>query len=217
MRITAIADVHGNEPRIPPCDLLLIGGDILMGGQGAPDQAGVLKVVTGPWVVEHRMSGVGAVVAVAGNHDFIFQESPEQVPPLPWHYLEDSGVEAEGLKIWGSPWQLPYFDWAYNMKEEELEKKWALIPDDTDILVTHSPPYGFGDKTRDGHCGSRTLLERVKQVKPKLHVFGHIHIGYGVYPTADTIFVNAALVNASYQLQNQPLQFQWDGKQMTQV
>lgn len=217
MKITAIADVHGHEPKIPPCDLLLIGGDILMGGDGAPNQFGVLKAVTGPWLVEHVLTGVQQIVAVAGNHDFIFQESPERIPPFPWTYLEDSGVEINGLKIWGSPWQLPFFDWAYNMEEEELAKKWALIPDDTDILLTHSPPYGYGDRTRDGHCGSKSLRDRIEQVRPKLHVFGHVHVGYGVTSLDGMHLANAALVDSRYQLKNAPLHFEWDGKRMRRL
>lgn len=210
MRVAVIADVHNHEPRIPPCDLLLIGGDILMGGNDAPDQRGILHEVIGPWLVEQMMGGVRHVVAVAGNHDFIFEKSPQQVPPLPWTYLEDSGIEIEGVKIWGSPWQLPFFDWAYNLEEEELAKKWALIPQSTDILLTHSPPFGFGDKTRDGHVGSRTLLARVREVKPQLHAFGHIHVARGVRESNGTTFVNAALVDGRYQLRHEPMLFDFE-------
>ena len=213
MRITAIADLHGHQPSIPPCDLLLIGGDILMGGSEAPDQFGVLHNVIGPWMLEQILGGVGQVVAVAGNHDFIFQQQPERIPPFPWTYLEDSGVEIDGLKIWGSPWQLPFYDWAYNLEEEDLAKKWAMIPDDTDILLTHSPPFGYCDRTGHGNAGSRTLLKRVKEIQPMLHVFGHIHVGYGVRKTKQTTFVNAALVNSRYELKNRPVEFLWsDGK-----
>ncbi|MCA9173344.1 MAG: metallophosphoesterase [Planctomycetales bacterium] len=217
MKITAIADLHGHEPRIAPCDLLLIGGDILMGGADAPDQRGILHEVTGPWLAEQLMTGVRHVVAVAGNHDFIFQQEPERVPPLPWTYLQDSGVELNGLKIWGSPWQLPFYDWAFNLEEQDLAEKWALIPDDTDILLTHSPPYGFGDRTREGHVGSRTLRERVEQIKPRLHVFGHIHVARGVWRNSHTTFVNAALVDARYRLRHNPFEFQWNDGGLRQL
>jgi hypothetical protein len=101
-------------------------------------------------------------------------------------YLCDSGTEFEGLKIWGSPWTLT-FDGinpnctAFTGDEALLAEKFALIPDDIDILVTHGPPYGVLDKTDRGECvGSHSLLRRLGGfLSPRLHVFGHIHESYG--------------------------------------
>jgi Icc-related predicted phosphoesterase len=123
---------------------------------------------------------------------------------MEWSYLEDSGIEWNGLKIWGSPWQPRFFDWAFNADEPDLERIWDKIPDDTDILVLHGPPHGYGDKASRvnaagfEHTGSPSLLERIKAIKPKLAVAGHIHSGYGIYEIGETIFVNASLVNEKY-------------------
>jgi Icc-related predicted phosphoesterase len=198
VKVVAIADLHGHTPFIPPCDLLLIGGDILMGEKIAK-QRWMLNDVVGPWVVEQMLN--------AGNHDFIFEQKPDQIPEIPWIYLQDEGTEIDGFKIWGSPWQLPFYDWAFNLEEEYLEKKWAKIPDDTDILLTHSPPYGYLDRLRQGPAGSLSLKERVEEIKPKLHVFGHIHVGHGTKQTENTIFANAALVDGGYKLKNKPMEF----------
>ena len=86
------------------------------------------------------------IVFVAGNHDLVFQHEPSWVPKdLPAVYLQDAGLEWRGLKIWGTPWQPWFFDWAFNLREPELKSKWDLIPADTDILVVHGPPFGYGD------------------------------------------------------------------------
>jgi Icc-related predicted phosphoesterase len=208
MKVVAIADLHGNEPAIPPCDLLLIGGDLLMGAKPAAQQW-MLRDVIGPWMVERMLHGVKNIVGCAGNHDFIFQKKPDLVPKMPWTYLEDEAVEIEGFKIWGSPWQLPFYDWAFNLPEEELEKKWKMIPDDIDVLLTHSPPYGYGDYIRgQGNVGSKSLLERVNEIKPKLHVFGHIHVARGIDETEDTIFANASLVDQTYRVKHKPMVFE---------
>ena len=124
------------------------------------------------------------IVFVAGNHDLVFEQAAFLVPKdLPAVYLQDSGFEWQGLKIWGTPWQPWFFDWAFNLREPELKAKWDLIPDDTDILVVHGPPFGYGDGVprRDSirQTGSPSLLERIKAISPKLVVFGHIHEGRG--------------------------------------
>jgi len=90
-------------------------------------------------------------------------------------------VEIEGVRFWGSPWQPWFFDWAFNLERgEEIRAKWELIPDDTEVLITHGPPQGHGDMTSRGEgAGCADLLARIRQVKPRYHLFGHIHEGYG--------------------------------------
>ncbi|ETO19495.1 hypothetical protein RFI_17735 [Reticulomyxa filosa] len=120
-----------------------------------------------------------------------------------------------GIKIYGSPWQPEFCDWAFNLRtRKELASKWAQIPLDTDILITHGPPFGHGDVVSDGWknnaVGCKDLLERVMAVKPKFHVFGHIHEGYGVTTTkllSPTVFVNASTVTVSYRVENKPILF----------
>jgi hypothetical protein len=119
-------------------------------------------------------------------------------------YLQDSGCEVLGLNIWGSPWQPEFCDWAFNCERGAyIRKYWDLIPDKTDILVTHGPPFGHGDLTSNGtKVGCEDLMVKIKQVKPLVHVFGHIHEGYGVTTADGTTFVNASTCNLRYRPTN---------------
>src|SRR5262245_38938257 len=178
MKTVAISDQHGTLPEVPRCDLLLLAGDICpLRGHGVERQAAWLDTDFRRW-----LASVPArkVIGVAGNHDFIFEKAPALVPvDLPWTYLQDQGTIWDGLRIWGTPWQPWFFGWAFNLYEEDLVAKWAMIPDGTDVLVLHAPPYEYGDGVplRDGgvrRTGSPSLLERIRAVKPRLAVFGHI-------------------------------------------
>ena len=122
------------------------------------------------------------------------------VPALPWTYLQDSGCEFRGLKVWGSPWQPVFGGWAFNARESELAERWSRIPDDTDILLLHGPPHGYGDFSPFDqiHTGSPALTKRIEEVQPKIVVCGHIHSGYGQYRLGETLVVNAALVDEGY-------------------
>lgn len=144
--ICCVSDLHGNLPKIPDCDFLIIGGDIVP--LWAQNQSTLSKVwLDGNfriWLKELQDREIG-IVGIAGNHDFIFEKYPEHVPDLQWIYLQDNYTSLRGLKIWGTPWQ-PYFGgWAFNLHEEQLSEKWDLIPQDTDIIIVHGPPYKHGD------------------------------------------------------------------------
>ncbi len=201
MKIACVSDLHGHLPEVPDCDMLLIGGDIvpLEYQRCKWESHNWLHVKFREWLETIKGRGID-VLAVAGNHDIIFGSYPWYLPKLPWTYLLDGSAAVCGFNIYGSPWQ-PTFGtgWAFNLNESELVRKWSLIPDDTDILLLHGPPYGEGDLTIDGrHVGSLGLLERILEVKPKLVVCGHIHEDYGLHPFGDTLIVNASLVNEDY-------------------
>ncbi|XP_066250499.1 metallophosphoesterase domain-containing protein 1 [Euwallacea similis] len=125
-------------------------------------------------------------------------------------YLEDSGVEICGIKIYGSPWQPEFGNWAFNLpRGGDCLSKWNLIPEDTDILVTHTPPLGHGDLVCSGvRAGCVELLTTVQtRVKPKYHIFGHIHEGYGVTSDGKIIFINASTCDINYIPNNLPVVF----------
>ncbi|KAL3271831.1 hypothetical protein HHI36_022300 [Cryptolaemus montrouzieri] len=125
-------------------------------------------------------------------------------------YLEDSGVELYGIKLYGTPWQPEFGGWAFNIKRgAECLSKWNNIPDDTDILITHSPPLGHGDLVCSGvRAGCVELLLTVQQrVKPRYHIFGHIHEGYGVSSDGKIIFINASTCDINYVPKNLPVVF----------
>ncbi|MCA1609264.1 MAG: metallophosphoesterase, partial [Acidobacteria bacterium] len=127
-------------------------------------------------------------------------------------YLQDETFEIDGLKIYGSPWQPRFYDWAFNlMRGRELREKWALIPDDVDVLVTHGPPQKILDAAPTAHGfsneGCEELRKRVEELRGRLllHVFGHIHCGYGVEELLGVKFVNASVCDELYQPVNAPV------------
>ena len=120
------------------------------------------------------------------------------------------------VKIWGSPWQPEFYNWAFNLPRngESLKAKWDLIPTDTDILITHGPAWGYVDKIIGTQIplGCELLVNKIKEIKPKIHVCGHIHSAYGYYFDGDTHFINAAVLGENYNYTNEPMTVEWDPK-----
>ena len=152
-------------------------------------------------------------VWIAGNHDLDLENFPEfekyvikKFPKL--IYLKNSSVVINKIKIYGSPWTINFNNWAFNLSAEKLKKVWTQIPSDTDILMTHGPPEGILDKNLDGFpCGCVHLKSAVERVKPKLHVFGHIHEAYGMRQVQGegTIFANASIQDYQKNELNAPI------------
>eukprot|EP00540_Astrosyne_radiata_P007710 CAMPEP_0116831184 /NCGR_PEP_ID=MMETSP0418-20121206/5196_1 /TAXON_ID=1158023 /ORGANISM="Astrosyne radiata, Strain 13vi08-1A" /LENGTH=244 /DNA_ID=CAMNT_0004460407 /DNA_START=78 /DNA_END=812 /DNA_ORIENTATION=+ len=117
-------------------------------------------------------------------------------------YLMDSSVILDGgITVYGAPWQPFFFDWAFNLtRGMPLREVWSNIPNDTDVLVTHGPPLGRGDLCSHGSVvGCLDLMQEVQErVKPRLHIFGHVHEGYGTTFDGTTLYVNASNLNRSY-------------------
>ncbi len=189
MRIVCVSDTHSWHDRtvVPEGDILVHGGDITRKGS----LEDVAKFDRWLSTLPHRHK-----VVICGNHDFCFQTEPEVARTCITnaHYLEDAGCEIEGLRFYGSPWQPWFGGWAFNLEtRDELAATWAKIPLDTDVLLTHGPPAGILDLTHRGeHVGCHDLLARVFEVKPRLHVFGHIHEAVGWTEIDGITFVNAS-------------------------
>lgn len=196
MRIVATADLHGTLPPIPECDLLLIAGDMCpVWDHKIPYQAHWLDTVFRRWLDDVPAT---SVVAVFGNHDWIGEKMPELVPDLPWHIVTDEIVTIEGRSIYGLPWQRPFNNWAFNLDEPELSEKYKAIPG-CDIIISHGPPYSYGDKVGTENTVSMAFLKCIHQIKPKLVVFGHIHCDPGTWSRNGTILSNVTLMNDAYQ------------------
>ena len=184
-RIVAVADTHNAQPVLPPGDMLIHAGD-LTGRGSLPELERVAD-----WL---RSQPHPHKVVIAGNHDFALQRNPVAARAL-FHgltFLEDSEVTLAGLRIWGSPWQPWFHDWAFNARRgPEIAAKWQLIPEGIDVLVTHGPPYGFGDRVHGGErVGCEDLLRHLARVKPRLHLFGHIHEDRGEWQLGPSRIVN---------------------------
>lgn len=125
-------------------------------------------------------------------------------------YLEDQLIEIYGLKIYGSPWQPEFCKWAFNLpRGAPCLEKWNQIPENVDILITHTPPLGHGDLCCSGvRAGCVELLNSVQtRIKPKYHVFGHIHEGYGISSDSKIIYINASTCDINYLPNNPPIVF----------
>lgn len=211
MIIDCVSDLHGKFPELEGGDLLIMAGDCTSNDR-VPAWCKFFE-----WCDKQEYKHK---ILIAGNHDgFLSQCIPssdtrEILGELHegCEYLCDSGITIEGLKIWGSPWTPTFYDW-YFMKDRgaDIKAMWDLIPEDTDILITHGPPYGILDTNKQGHhCGCEELREAVMRVKPTLHIFGHIHGGYGkqtsLWPNGEAVtFINAAHMNEDYEPVNKPI------------
>ena len=192
LRILHMSDTHGVHRRLrdlPEADILVHSGDFTMSGSEAETLDFLECLCDLPY--RHK-------VLVAGNHDACLYGATLDGLDDNVHYLCGSGVEIEGLKFWGVPM---FMEDCVSGHQEQL---YAAIPDGTDVLVTHTPPYGILD--RDGRIlyGSRELLEKVHTIRPRLHLFGHIHKAHGTTIDGMTVFSNAAIMDKGYDSLNGP-------------
>ena len=222
LKITFMSDTHTKHNQIKKD---LPGGDILIHA-GDMSSMGYKHEIENFCKWFDGLDNYDNKVFIAGNHDWGFQNHPEQTKEIIEFYknityLEDQldmiGQTTEDMvKIWGSPWQPEFYNWAFNLPRngESLKAKWDLIPTDIDILITHGPAWGYVDKVigQTQNLGCELLADRIKVVKPKIHVCGHIHSAYGYYFDGDTHFINAAVLSENYNYTNEPMPVEWDPK-----
>lgn len=212
MRIVAISDTHGRhgELDLPAGDLLIHSGDFCRRGTSLDEVREFLE-----WFAARPHAHK---VVVPGNHDVIVERDPagaRALVPPGVSFLQDAGAEVAGLRVWGSPWTPVFLRWAFMLpRGAALRARWDLIPAGTDVLVTHGPPYGHGDLARGftgphpRAVGCAELLAAVRRVRPRLHVFGHIHEGHGLTRSDEldgTLFANAASCAHDQEAMNAPL------------
>ncbi len=221
MRIVALSDQHGYLPEIPPCDLLLVAGDICpdrVRDSVAMFQPQVQSVwfdrMIRPWIAgspaRHR-------IVTWGNHDFCGQacdysaDAPARAPTTTLQIVVDElttvpsadSPPARDVTVWATPWSTAFGDWAFMKSAEELTAAYARIPEGIDVLMSHQPPYGCGDLVTDPsgdrvHVGSRELLATIERVRPRIVVCGHIHAGHGRYEHRGIPIYNVSVVDERY-------------------
>mmetsp|Transcript_13317 Transcript_13317/g.15861 ORF Transcript_13317/g.15861 Transcript_13317/m.15861 type:complete len:273 (+) Transcript_13317:124-942(+) len=233
LKIICVSDTHdfhnGMKYKLPTSDILIHAGDFTCRGskEEVSNFQNWMETLLGNGTIKHA-------IVIAGNHELSFQDGRSKhkavietqremkknlisVPNL--HYLEDSGVCLLGIDFYGSPWTLPVngkCTWAFQERDriDEIGQRWKDIPLTTNILITHCPPYGQGDETEENksgrtvtHGGSHTLLTKVLEINPLLHIFGHFHEGHGVssHPDTKTTFVNAAICDEDYHPDHLPI------------
>ena len=227
MRIVALSDLHGFLPEIPPCDLVIVAGDV------CPDRFGPFMAANDPyqqqaWFDRHVRPWLASAPATHklltwGNHDWCGQacgfrsDSPAHARSTDLQILVDEGttlpfvVGAGGhVSVWATPWSNRFLRWAFMKDPRDLERVYAAIPNATYILVSHQPPLFHGDQTlnpdsgRVEHLGSRELLDAIEKVRPKLVISGHVHGGFGRYEHQGIPIYNVSVVNEGYRLVNAP-------------
>ena len=222
MRLVCMSDTHNlhSQVQVPEGDVVIHAGD----WTGTGTQKQVFDFVRWFASLPHKHK-----VLIAGNHEITLD-----VPfydqnwyrfhkkfPLPAyeikkyvlresniHYLENAQTLIEGVSFYGSPVTPTFCDWGFNVNRgASINAVWSSIPANTQVLITHGPPLGFGDILESGeHVGCADLLDQVQhRIKPKIHIFGHIHDGYGLYQDSHTRFVNASICNEKYECVNEPV------------
>ena len=203
MKLTILSDTHNKHKQILASHI--VGGDVIV-HSGDISSMGYEHEVRSflKWFsnlnYEHK-------IFIAGNHDWMFERDPALAAEILEEYenityLQDSYVVIDGIKFYGSPWQPEFYNWAFNIPRdsEQMAEKWNEIPDDTDVLITHGPPYGKNDRVigRHDHLGCERLAIRVKEVKPLIHCYGHIHSGNGILLYEETMYVNNSVIDERY-------------------
>ncbi len=207
MKIVCISDTHDrirHDWEIPSGDILIHAGDFTI--QGLNEE--VIRFNKWLGTLPHQYK-----IVIPGNHELKMDEE------FNINYLESRALITNATllvnesaiigpyKFYGMPDTPEFCNWAFNRNQSEMEPYVNAIPDDIDVLITHGPPYGHLDTVRQKtySLGCKQLLKRVMEIKPKLHVFGHIHGGYGTKWFAGINFVNAAICNEAYKPVNQPI------------
>lgn len=225
MKITFISDTHAKHNQVtsslPGGDVLIHAGDISNKGYRTEIQDFIKWFST--------IENYTHKIFIAGNHDFscqdevlAVQESLRLNPGSEYLYddmflIGDESADYDDMvKVWGSPWQPEFYNWAFNLPRQgaELKEVWNMIPSDVDILITHGPPYGHLDYVTYSkqNVGCELLRDRIDLIKPKIHVFGHIHSSYGYKFDGTTHFFNAAVLDERYNFTQKPLSVEWDPK-----
>jgi 3',5'-cyclic AMP phosphodiesterase CpdA len=226
MRIAALSDQHGFLPDVAPCDLVLVAGDV------CPDRIGASWAMQAPdlqadWFHRNARAWLSRVPAVHqvltwGNHDWcgqacdFSQDAPGTARTGSVQIVVDrstrvtlgdgSSARAESLLVWATPWSNQFMHWAFMKSPRALSTIYDAIPEGTDVIVSHQPPYGHGDTSFDAlsgrveHLGSHELLAAIDRVKPRLVICGHIHEGFGRYDRHGIPIYNVAIVDEGYRL-----------------
>lgn len=195
-----LSDTHGLHRQLanlPAADIIIHSGDFTMAGT----QDEVFDFINWFCDLPYRYK-----IFIAGNHDMCLFGNELSGLDNNCYYLCNSGICIEGINIYGVPMFME------DIMSDTYQKSINSIPQDTDILITHQPPYRILDYDDNRYYGDKALLQRVKEVKPKYHLFGHIHNANGIERREDTTFSNGSLVNAGYELTSDPVKFEIESR-----
>lgn len=204
MKAIAISDTHSrhNYVTVPEGDVLIHAGDIST--LGSRSQVSNFLYWFSRLPHKHK-------IFVGGNHDWLlakYENISSTLIPSNITYLCNSSIQIEGIKIYGSPNTPIMYGQAFELSEDNLKETWNAIPYDTDILVTHTPPYGILDANSRGNHGCRALKKCLGSLNIKYHIFGRIHESYGLECVEGTTYINASVCDGNYSPTNTPFTFE---------
>lgn len=211
MKIIALSDTHGlhNRVQVPVGDVLIHAGDWMNSGTRQEELTSFSD-----WF---RSQPHQKKIVIAGNHDLMVEKNRllvERTFGPDVTYLQDSGCEYLGIKFWGSPYTPEFYNWAFNVPRHKLQQHWDLIPEDTNVLITHGPPWGYLDGPYHKHTPQETeladhlgcvyLAYKVERMHLDAHIFGHLHNFHGkdFDPVNRTSYYNVAICNEQYKAVN---------------
>jgi Icc-related predicted phosphoesterase len=216
MKIVCISDCHSQISKVvvPEGDLLIISGDATY--QGTIEEVSKFNMDLAPLKPKFKHG----ILFTPGNHDKGFEKAPDLFKSILTNAttLIHESIEIEGFRIFASPYTPAFgYGWAYNVfRGEDIKNKWAEIPDETQILITHGPSMGILDRVQNfngqkcewevEHVGCQDLYNRIQELKNlKIHVFGHIHSGYGQVEINGVRYVNPSVCTEEYKPINSPI------------
>lgn len=217
MKITFISDAHGNlNFKIQPCELLIMAGDMCPSTHNGMEsiilQENWLRTRFKTWLSKQPFN---ECIFVAGNHDWIFDLAPELVPKIHpnFNYLCDESIDILGLKVYGTPQQKKFNKWAFNRTSRQLKMYYSNIPENLDILISHSPVHNIFDYVinRNRRIGCTILEKKLNELRlpPKIFVSGHNHDDYGIMKINKTTYINCSLLNDKYEMVKKPITFNY--------
>lgn len=219
MKIWCISDTHCKHSwlDVPEVDMIIHAGDASNTKDISFNDAEMREFLQ--W---YESLNIKYKIFVPGNHDTSIERKFHKFEDYPnIKFLIHNSISIEGINIFGSPYT-PSFGsgWAYNVARHKIFNYWDNLSDNIDILVTHGPPKGILDLTiRNGvkQCGDKVLLNKIEVIKPKYHIFGHIHNEHNVYNSGicrpngyNTTFINASVNNLDYKIVNNGIIIEYD-------
>lgn len=205
IKITTISDTHGREPTLSGGDILIHCGDLTKDGY----KVQVIKQLN---YLHEQLDKYKYIIMTPGNHDLWAERHPEDFREACKEagiiMLLNESIELMGLKFWASPATPTYHDWAFNYDEDKIQELWKTIPKDTDVLITHGPPQLVLDRNfLNDPLGCPHLFKAVEEIKPKLHLFGHVHESAGAMENNHTLFINAATCVADLEIEGNKIEY----------
>jgi len=226
IRLMCFSDTHGRhnnikKENIHQCDIAICAGDFSLWGNPSEVRSFLTFIKGLP--AKHK-------IIIAGNLDLTFDKErlslfsqtfeenefgddtnsikDEFINDQSVNYLENSSIELEGIKFYGSPYTPNFGDFGFPTYSNTAEDVWSNIPLNTDVLITHGPPHLILDRTNSGfRAGCPFLRKRIEQVVPSLVLFGHIHEAHGCEKIGDTIYSNVSVVDFNRYVVHSPTYF----------